>query len=296
MIRKRRIHVIINTNNTKDKFMKNALLKILLYGGSGHVGSALTYGWEVKKLVTNNQVAKIGRPKNGVYNYGDITPQNADVIIVAVKPGDVAVVASELRGKLRQEQLIISTAALLSLGELQKLFGHYAVVRTMPTLGLSVAMSDTVWLADSNLSHEHIELVEYLLGKLGKLTRAEHDFEVDVHTLNAACLLGEIAWLLCKLLGSDKSGSIISRESVLYNTKAVIALVEQLPDLNLHILAEAVQTEKGITKEIISSLESNNLSDILQTGTEAGLQRLVELLKQFNQPHEHLSIIQEIND
>ena len=153
--------------------MKNALLKILLYGGNdqgntgqGHVSSALTYGWEVKKIVTNNQVAKIGRPKDSVYSYGDITPQNADVIIIAVKPGDVSVVASDLRGKLRQDQLIISTAALLSLGELQKLFSHEAVVRTMPTLGLSVAMSDTMWLADPGLNQEHIELVEYLFGNL----------------------------------------------------------------------------------------------------------------------------------
>ncbi|MEK7496889.1 MAG: NAD(P)-binding domain-containing protein [Patescibacteria group bacterium] len=282
--------------------MKNALLKILLYGGNdqgntgqGHVSSALTYGWEVKKIVTNNQVAKIGRPKDSVYSYGDITPQNADVIIIAVKPGDVSVVASDLRGKLRQDQLIISTAALLSLGELQKLFSHEAVVRTMPTLGLSVAMSDTMWLADPGLNQEHIELVEYLFGNLGKLTRAEHDFEVDTHTLNAACLLGEIAWLLCKLLGSDKSGSIITRESVLYNTKTVIALVEQLPGLTLETLAKDVQTPNGITEKIITSLEANNLSGILQTGIEAGLQRLVELLKQFNQPHEHLSIIQEVN-
>ena len=50
-----------------------------------------------------------------------------------------------------------------------------------------------------------------------------------------------------------------------------------------------------ITEKIITSLEANNLSGILQTGIEAGLQRLVELLKQFNQPHEHLSIIQEVN-
>jgi len=59
--------------------------------------------------------------------------QQADIIVLAVKPQALAAVAHDLSPHLRPEQLVISIAAGVRIGTLRRwLGGHSRIVRAMP--------------------------------------------------------------------------------------------------------------------------------------------------------------------
>lgn len=61
---------------------------------------------------------------------------NAEIIILAVKPQDVSKVSSQIRAKLKHSQLIVSIIAGTSMATLKHLFGTATILRMMPNLAL----------------------------------------------------------------------------------------------------------------------------------------------------------------
>lgn len=55
-----------------------------------------------------------------------------DLVILAVKPQDYPIMALELQGKLKQEQVVLSIMAGIPIKKIQDSLSHQAVVRAMP--------------------------------------------------------------------------------------------------------------------------------------------------------------------
>ncbi len=72
--------------------------------------------------------------------------ENADVIIIAVKPGDLPQVLKEIRG-LTREQLVLSIVAGATLSNLRQGLDHSTIVRAMPNMLAQLGKGITVWTA-----------------------------------------------------------------------------------------------------------------------------------------------------
>lgn len=157
--------------------MGEAIIASLLGGelvGPGQVVGAEPLDWRRSELsnryglkMTDNNVDAI---------------QDADVVMLTVKPQTLDSVFADIRGKLGEHQVVVSIAAGVTLGRLLGGLQHPAIVRAMPNTPSQIGQGMTVWIASSDVSDEQSEIVSAALSAMGEAVRVTDENEVDMAT------------------------------------------------------------------------------------------------------------------
>ncbi len=96
----------------------------------------------------------------------------ADVVVIAVKPPDVAGAASEIAGAVRPQTLVVSVAAGISTASIERYSPEGSrVVRVMPNTPMLVGEGMAVVSAGSRASTEDLACAQELLASVGKVVR-----------------------------------------------------------------------------------------------------------------------------
>lgn len=140
------------------------------------------------KLLSSNQIIVTNRSDQSRLNqlkdkYNIITTTNkqealehAQVIMLAMKPKDVADGIEGIRGFTREDQLFISVLAGVSTSYLSELLGHNApIIRTMPNTSAAVGASATAIAPGSYATDTHMELAKTLFEAIGTATIVDEE-------------------------------------------------------------------------------------------------------------------------
>jgi pyrroline-5-carboxylate reductase len=107
----------------------------------------------------------------------------ADLVLLAVKPPDIAATVEAMRGAIPSGAVLVSIAAGVALDEIQRLSGHRACVRVMPNLPAAIGEGAAVYLTSDAVSEAQRELVRRVLGAVATAVVEVHDDEeVDLAT------------------------------------------------------------------------------------------------------------------
>jgi pyrroline-5-carboxylate reductase len=93
--------------------------------------------------------------------------ENADLIVLAVKPQNLRQVAEEIRAP-SPEQLVLSILAGGTLSKLCQDLNHSSVVRAAPNMPAQIGQGITVWTATTETNKKQKELARAVLSALGK--------------------------------------------------------------------------------------------------------------------------------
>jgi pyrroline-5-carboxylate reductase len=93
--------------------------------------------------------------------------ENADVVVLAVKPQMLIRVGSELKGSIRADALVISIIAGATTKALSNVLGHRQIVRSMPNTPAQLGRGMTVWYATPEVTDVQRDQARVLLGSLG---------------------------------------------------------------------------------------------------------------------------------
>lgn len=104
-------------------------------------------------LVTNRNVNAVASP---------------GIVVLCVKPQDVDNVLVELKGHLKEKQLIISIVAGTRLDTISEGLGHAAIVRVMPNTPAQYGEGMSVWTATAAVTKAQLESSKMILGAFGK--------------------------------------------------------------------------------------------------------------------------------
>jgi pyrroline-5-carboxylate reductase len=96
---------------------------------------------------------------------------DADVVVVAVKPGDVPATLETALPALDTETLVLSIAAGVKIATIEALVPDRPVVRAMPNTPALVGKSASAIAAGTHVTSEHLDLAERLLGAVGIVVR-----------------------------------------------------------------------------------------------------------------------------
>ncbi len=100
----------------------------------------------------------------------------SDVLILAVKPHDVAEALAELRPFLRREQMLISVAAGVPTGALEELVPQgMAVVRAMPNTSSRVKESATALCGGRWADERSLAVAEEVFAAVGRVSRVPEE-------------------------------------------------------------------------------------------------------------------------
>jgi len=105
-----------------------------------------------------------------------------DIVILAVKPQNLAEVMAELKGKIASNQLVISIIAGAKIETIAKGLNHSAVVRAMPNTPAQVGEGMSVWTATPAVSKEQKQVAQAILSAMGRELYVEDEAYLDMAT------------------------------------------------------------------------------------------------------------------
>lgn len=104
------------------------------------------------------------------------------IVLLAVKPQDVFKVASDLRGDLDQQQLLMSIMAGVRVDTLMEAFDHNSVVRVMPNTPAALGAGFSGWFATMAVADEQRVLAQRVLRALGREAQVPEERYLDMVT------------------------------------------------------------------------------------------------------------------
>jgi pyrroline-5-carboxylate reductase len=160
--------------------------------GFGNMGQALVRGWlatgrdpSTIAVVDTVPAARVVAAQLGVAAEEQLgaAPRAADVVVLAVKPNQLADVLSQCAGLARGGAVFLSIAAGKTIAEIDKGLGRgAAVVRAMPNTPAAIGKGITALVANAAVSRGQRALCGELLAAVGAVAWLEDERQMDAVT------------------------------------------------------------------------------------------------------------------
>lgn len=167
--------------------------KKIAFIGPGVMAEAMIAGL-IRENVADSRVLMVSGPSSNRVKYLEecyaVNPftdnrtvaQEAEVVVLSVKPQRLDRVLIDLRDAIRPTALILSIVAGASIEKISVGVGHNMVVRSMPNTPAQIGEGITVWTAASSVSSEQMEMARQILTALGDEIYVEEESYLDMAT------------------------------------------------------------------------------------------------------------------
>lgn len=261
----------------------------IAFVGGGNMGFALAVG--VKKALPDYQL-KVADPiasqrerfdAEGIATTSSNTHavQDADVVVLAVKPQSIEAVGVELQ-PIIENQLVISIAAGTPLQKLRELLGdHLAIVRCMPNTPALVGEGITGMLANASVSPEQRSLAESILNVCGTVVWFESDDDLDKVTALSGSGPAYFFYLIESLVAAGESMGLSPKAAlqlVVQTAVGASAMVSQ-EDIDPRQLRQNVTSPGGTTEAALNHLTHKQVDQEFVAAVTAAYERAQELAK-----------------
>lgn len=261
-------------------------MKIAIIGG-GNLGTAIAEGLLKSKFCKAADISITKRNITTLKALNDkgvfVTANNneavkkSELILLAVKPFQVAEVIAALKKDLTAKHVLVSVITGVSLNDLNEMVKKKnPVFRAMPNTAIAIQESMTC-ISSSNASATQIQFVKQLFETLGKVTMIE-DKLMDAATVLGAC---GTAYAMRYIRANIQGGIEIGFDSVtaaLIAAQTVKGAAELLLQKGTHPEQEIdkVTTPKGCTIAGLNEMEHQGFSSSLIKGIATSYNKIVK--------------------
>lgn len=253
--------------------------------GYGKIAQSLINGW----LQANDHHFQAAAPSlqksittNGIrttpHNL-DVT-QDADIIILAVKPAQMANVLAEIGASIPRHCLLISVAAGLNMTWFAKhTQPETAVIRAMPNIAAAVRQSATPLIKNQYVSEHQQDMAEQLFNSLGITTWVKQEVDIDIFTALSGSGPAYVFQFIQSMvtaavnMGLDKSTATAFALKTVSGATALAIEKEQ----DLQQLTNQVTSKGGTTAAALHVLHDMQFSLIVESAMIAAKNRAQEL-------------------
>lgn len=262
--------------------------------GAGQMGEAIIAGLLRQKLITAQQVTastpRLERREELEKSYGIATTADntraadCDIVVLAVKPQNMAKVVAEVQGSLRSDGIVISIAAGINLQKLHAMLRSYGtgIVRAMPNTPGKIGRGITVWTAmDCRLDAQRTALVHQVLGALGETVFVAEDKYMDMATALSGTGPAYVFLFIEELIAAGVRMGLprhTARQLVMATVSGSAAYATQ-SDSHLAALRDSVTSPGGTTAEALAVLEHLGFRHALMEAVIAAWRRCMKLGK-----------------
>jgi pyrroline-5-carboxylate reductase len=210
---------------------------------------------------------------------------NADVVVIAVKPQDMASTVQALADVFTQRQpLVVSIAAGIRLADIVSWSGSkVAVVRAMPNRPALNSAGATALYAPVSLSETHRSLAASVMAAVGTTVWVQEEDALDVVTALSGSgpayffLLAELMADAAVKLGLDRA----SAQQLSIQTLFGSGRMAHESDGDLVRLRAEVTSKGGTTEAAVRSFDAANLRGIVAAALAAATERSREMAQAF---------------
>ena len=264
-------------------------IKIAFIGG-GNMGEAMLSAILKKSLstpvaVSVSDVNQARRQhlagKYGVYATGSNLEaiRGKEVIVLAIKPQHLVEVLTELKGKLKPSQLVLSIIAGTKTQTLRSGLKHHSIVRAMPNTPAQIGQGITVWTATAEVSKKQKASVASILGAMGREIYVADESYLDMATAVSG---SGPAYVFLFMESLAKAAVAIGlpqdiAQELVSQTVLGSASFAQKSEKELSELRRMVTSPGGTTAEALKVFEKGQFGELVKRAVAAAYNRARKL-------------------
>jgi len=254
--------------------------------GLGKMGESLVEGLRlsqqskkilIKATTRSKESAKLGQKKLKIAVLTDNKKaiQDAQVVILCVKPHQAEQVLSEISSHLKSSQLLISVCASITTSQIESWTNHACnVIRAMPNTPAVLKEAMTVLCLGAECKPTHLKTAEMIFKSVGKTAVVEEDL-MDGVTGLSGCGPAYV-YLMIEALSEAGVKVGLSREtSTLLAAQTLLGASKMVLERGDHpaALKDEVTTPAGCTIDGLMALEEGKLRVTLIKAVLAAAQK-----------------------
>jgi|TARA_B110000208_G_scaffold101807_1_gene126799 pyrroline-5-carboxylate reductase len=277
---------LVPEKNNRLKAIKGKVMSSILFIGGGNmasciIGGMIANGFSADDIMVSGSGEESRQRLEKTYGIKTMTDnqaaaRQADLIVLAVKPQIMRIVATDLALSLDHRPAIVSVAAGIPLSALENWLGNsLAIVRAMPNTPAKVLSGATGLFANPQVDVEQKTIVEKIFGAIGYAcwvdTEAQIDAVIAVSGSGPAYFfrIMEIMQKVGQELGLPEQ---IARDLSI-NTVLGAARMATESGTSATQLREQVTSPGGTTQAALQSFEQQNLEDVFRKAMNSALDR-----------------------
>jgi pyrroline-5-carboxylate reductase len=258
--------------------------------GGGTMGTAMIKGILAQGLTEPSQIRvsdpwpprlEFLRETYGVHATSDNLEaiQDANIIVLSVKPQVLTKVGQQLHGNIRPSTLILSILAGSPISVLRRAMGHDRIVRAMPNTPGQLGKGITVWTSTPAVTDKQKAYAEVILGALGEQLFMEEEGYLDMATALSGSGPGFIFLFIEALIDAGVHMGFSRRDAgklVIQTLEGSVALFKATAEHPAE-LKNQVTSPGGTTAAGLYELEKGGLRTVLSRAIFAAYRRSQEL-------------------
>jgi len=264
-------------------------LKIAFIGG-GNMGEAILAAVLDKELslpqtISVSDVSEARRQylkaKYGVTVMSDnrLASVRGEIVVLAIKPQNLAEVASGLKGQLESGQLVLSIIAGAKIDTLQSSLNHRCLVRVMPNTPAQIGEGIAVWTATPEVSEQQKEWAGAILGAMGKEIYVDDEEYINMATAVSGSGPAYVFLFMESLVEAAIHIGLprgMAQELVLETVLGSGRFAQQ-SDKSLAELRRMVTSPGGTTAEALLQFERGKFSELVKQAVAAAFDKAKRL-------------------
>ena len=211
--------------------------------------------------------------------------QDADVIVIAVKPQAMKAVCQDLRAHLQPHQLLVSIAAGITCASLLNWLGNQPLVRCMPNTPALLGKGVSGLFATADVSTEQRQQAEQLLSAVGIVVWVDSEEQIDAVT--AVSGSGPAYFFLLIEAMTDAGVKLGLPRDVAKQLAEQTALgaahMAVASDVDAAELRRRVTSPAGTTEAAIKSFQADGFAASVEKALSAAAHRSAEMAEQLGQ-------------
>ncbi|GIP37417.1 pyrroline-5-carboxylate reductase 1 [Paenibacillus sp. J31TS4] len=205
--------------------------------------------------------------------------QQADIVVLSMKPKDVAAALAELKGHLRSSQLLVSVIAGLTMATIAALVPEgMPIVRTMPNTSSTIGLGATGISFSSSVTEAQRELALAVFKTTG-MTAVVEEQQLDIVTGVSGSGPAYIYYMMEALIGAGVRGGLPEEEARRLTVQTVLGAARMVETTgeNPAELRRKVTSPNGTTQAAIDTLDSYQFLEAVRKAAMRSAERAKEL-------------------
>ncbi len=266
-------------------------MKILVIGG-GNMGLTYAQSFLRAKITTHKDMMileknakkaeELAKKDIGtVYGDPEDCLNNADLIILAVKPQDTDALFASLKPYVDEQQVFVSIMAGVTIETISNALGVKKVIRAMPNLPAQIGMGMTTFTSTDEVTRIELVMVQNLINTTGKTVYVENERFIDATTAISGSGPAYVYYFMQAMMEAAKEMGFTASEAELLVSQTFKGAVDlyNKSDLSCAEWIARVSSKGGTTEAAVKTFKKHKVHEDIMRGAKAALNRAIELGK-----------------
>jgi len=294
-VEQKKEHTFVANEEASTRGEKISLNRSIAIIGAGNMGTSLLRGILNAKLAPHDKIIASGTHSAKLEKLGSKwkinhtldnmhATQFADIVMLCVKPYTIGKVLDEILPVLREDQMLISIAAGVTIDSiLQRTGKNNPVVRAMPNIASTVDEGATAVSFGRFVTEEQQRIAISIFEAVGEVVVVEES-QLDAVTGLSGSGPAYIYMVIEALIDGGVKMGLPRDVATKLAVQTVLGSAKLVKESNLHpaILRDQVTTPGGTAINAVHELESHGLRSMLINAVATATKRSKELSEMIN--------------